>query len=114
VTRESEFDDDDRTRLLALGHYEAGLHECGFHWSLLEDTSNVFMPEHKTCPVCRGAARYERLQHRADEDAAAGLQDNPSAPRPTDGRSLYMRLLPPHEVDEIRARRSVAQQSPGK
>jgi hypothetical protein len=55
---EPEWSDDDRMRLLALAQYEAGVHECGFHWSLLEDKSNVFMPEMKVCPVCRGATRF--------------------------------------------------------
>lgn len=114
VTRESEWGDDDRTRLLALAQYENGLHVCGFHWSLLEDPTNVFMPEHRVCPVCRGSERYERIQGKADEAAMKHAEDNPGAPRPTDGRSLYMRILSPHEAEEIRARRSVAQQAPRK
>ena len=112
VTRESEWSDDDRRRLLALAQYEAELHTCGFHWSLLEDPDNVFMPQHRVCPVCKGSDRFQRIQDHADHKAAETANGNPSAPLPTDGRSLYMRLLSEAEVEEIRARRSVAQQAP--
>ncbi len=99
---EPEWSDDDRIRLLALAQYESGVHECGFHWSLLEDKSNVFMPEHKVCPVCRGATRYARIQNKADEGARKQNENNPHAPDPADGRSLYMRQLSPHEAAELR------------
>ena len=92
-------------RLLALAEYERGVHTCGYHWSLLEDKTNVFMPEFRTCPVCRGATRFSRIQKEADEQIRKGNKDNPAAPDPADGRDLLMRHLPPDEAASARASR---------
>jgi hypothetical protein len=102
VVREAEWDDHERGRLLALGQYEADCHECGFHWSILEDPTNVFQPQHRTCPVCRGAARFARIQDNADKAVRKQNESNPIAPDPADGRSLYMKQLSAAEAAELR------------
>jgi hypothetical protein len=102
VTREPEWDDAERNRLLALAQYEAECHDCGFHWSVLDDPGNVFMPEFKTCPVCRGATRFSRIQDNADKAMREQNKDNPIAPDPADGRNLFMRQLSADEAAAMR------------
>lgn len=89
--------------------YEAGVHACGFHRSLLDDKSNLFQPGTWTCPVCQAAAREQRKLRREDEKRRD--KDDPYAPDPADGRDLHIRLLSPAEAEEYR--RSVAEQAPG-
>lgn len=104
VTREPEWDDEQRNLMLALAQYKAELCDCGNHISLTDDPSNVFQPTERVCAVCAGADRYTRVQQEADEKA---IGEKPSAhtPRPSDGRRTYMRLLPPDEVAAARAKR---------
>ncbi len=102
---EPEWDDEQRTMMLALGRYEAKVCECGFHESLTEDSSLSFTFPTRTCPVCRGAAQYARKLHSQDEKYAKTLGDNPPplAPRPEDGRRTYIKLMSPDEVEAHRA-----------
>lgn len=92
--------------MLALAEYEAECHDCGFHWSLLNDTTNIFRPEWRTCPVCRGSARVQRMQDAHDRQWRDQNKDNPHAPDPADGRHMVMRLLPAHEADGLRSGQS--------
>jgi hypothetical protein len=94
-------------RMLAYGQYEAGLCDCGYHESLATDPSNHFTFEEKVCPVCRGSARYGRIQQAADEAAtkARGEHAPPAMPHPADGRRTFARKLGDHEVAELRAGR---------
>jgi hypothetical protein len=99
VTREPEFDDAERERLMAYLAYQAGICECGIHESLSSDKSNFFTFEKRTCLACRGKAQYLRIL--ADEDKA--VEDRlenapPAAARPSDGRRLFLRQLSPLEV----------------
>ena len=100
MTREAEWDDRQRERLLALSIYERGVCECGFHESLATDRANNFTFETKTCPVCRGVAKMARLQFHADEqsDKAMGENPPPGLPRAADGRRTYVRMMSPLEV----------------
>jgi hypothetical protein len=112
VTREAEWDDRQRERMLALGYYEAGVCECGFHESLTGDKANHFTFDTKTCPVCRGSAKMARIQADADErsDKSLGEHPAPGLSRAGDGRRMFVRRMSPLEV----AAKSVPQQSPGK
>ena len=96
--------------MLALGAYESGVCDCGVHESLTEDKSNVFTFEDRHCPVCRGVARYQRVQTDMDEKATKALGENPPphSPRPSDGRRTFVRQMSPTEVEARRARRSSA------
>ena len=99
VTREPEFDDGDRERLLALRAYQAGVCECGVHESLTADKANVFTLEKRTCPVCRSSAQYGRVLAEEDKRAEERLKDAaPVTPRPSDGRRVFLRQLSALEV----------------
>lgn len=106
VVREPEWSDDDRNRLLALGLYEDGVCDCGFHESVATDMTNHFTFENRTCPLCRGGARWARMQ-AADDDTqrkAHGENPPPGTPDPADGRRTYTKLLSPAEVEQMRRR----------
>lgn len=116
MTREIEWDDRQRERLLALGYYERGVCECGFHKSLTNDRANHFTFPTETCPVCKGAAQVARLQAHADEEIDKRLGENPApgSPRAADGRRMFVQQLSPLEVAaRQRPRGSLAQESPG-
>lgn len=101
MVRESEWTDDDRKQMRELELYEAGLHKCGYHRDLLNDKSNIFMPDEWTCPVCAGLAQRGRMLRQRDERAVGKGDDR--AAQPGDGRDVYMRLLPPAEAEQVRA-----------
>lgn len=109
MSREAEWDDRQRERMLALEYYRRGVCECGFHESLTVP-ENHFTFDVKVCPVCRGAAKMARLQEHADEQSDKALGDNPAPGlhRSGDGRRTFIRQLSPLEVAA-----SVAKQSPG-
>lgn len=96
VRREPEWDDVSREEMLALTEYEAGICSCGFHESLTRDKSNVFSFELDHCPVCAGGERYGRLQEKEDAEEVDKLGESPAptAPRPSDGRRVLMRMKP--------------------
>lgn len=113
VTREPEWSDGDRNRLLELAHYETGICRCGYHESLTGDDSLTFMPSDRHCPVCAGQAQWNRKQEADDERAAKTAEKaTPFAPRPTDGRFTYMRMLSPTEVASL-AQPGLAKQAVG-
>lgn len=97
VTREPEWDDESREEMLALAEYEAGVCDCGFHFSIANDESNVFSFKVTRCPVCAGAAGYSRLQESDDRelDARLGPNPEPTTPRRADGRQVRIAMTPP-------------------
>lgn len=106
TTRDSEFNDGDLARLLALRAYQAGICNCGIHESLTADRSNVFTFDKRTCPVCRGWAQYQRVMGAEDKAAEEQLKDSPPATaRPSDGRRMSIRQLSAGEVAERRAKK---------
>lgn len=107
IQRESRIDDLDRSDLLALAQYEAETCGCGYHPSVADLDENVFKPEVRKCPVCAGKAQWERMLQDEDEAAAKASPNAPGrAPRPSDGRYPYMRLLSPDEAAELREQNS--------
>lgn len=102
VTRESRLDDSDLVSMLALAQFEAEVCSCGFHPLIARDKSNYFTPESQVCPVCAGQAQSDRMQHDRDKGHES---DPPSAPRPSDGRKMFMRLLTPEQVEAEREKR---------
>ena len=100
VERESRIDDADRLDLLALARFEAEICQCGFHPSIANDPANHFQPGTRTCPVCAGAALWQRVLHDGDEKHAKANKDAPpTTPQPADGRLAFMRLLTPQEAE---------------
>lgn len=113
VTREAEWDDRQRERMLALAYYERGVCDCGFHESVATDRANTFTFETKVCPLCRASAKMNRIQASADEtaDNQLGEKAPPGAPRAADGRRTFLRQLTPLEV-AAQTGPSVAKQAP--
>lgn len=104
VTREPEWDDAERDRMLALAVYEAGVCTCGYHVSLTSDLDNTFTFEDRKCNVCAGIKRYGRLQSAQDEqaDKELGPSPPPHAARAGDGRHTGVRMLTALEAAERR------------
>lgn len=103
--------------MIALARYEANVHACGFHASVLEDKTNFIQPEWHKCAVCAVADQYARVQLDEDDGALKARHGDaipPKAPRPGDGRSLMLRQLSPAEVEEIRAKRASPSPSPSR
>lgn len=96
ITREAEWDDGQRDRLLALMEHNRNVCACGFHTSLTRDPSNQFEFEVKRCSVCAGMAQMERQQAEQDKTELERRGDNvpPRVPRPSDGRTTLMKLVP--------------------
>lgn len=98
VTREAEWDDVERDKMLALAYYEAGICDCGQHRSLARDKTQVFQLEVEKCPLCAELEAQGRVRQKADEAVKKRLKDFPERARPEDGRKLYVRHLTPDEV----------------
>lgn len=100
VTREVEWDDNQRNKLLGLAAYEGTVCSCGFSTLLTSDTDNHFTFGDRLCPVCKVGEQYARIQADADEhiEKSMGKDIPPATPRPADGRHSFARLLTPDEV----------------
>lgn len=105
VTREVEWDDYEREKMLALDLHDSEVHRsgCGFHESLAMDRNNLFEPEVKFCPLCAALELQERQVGADDKKARARLKEDEVAPLPSDGRHIGTRMLPPHEAEKRRA-----------
>lgn len=94
VTREVEWDDQQRANMLALADWEADLCKCGLPTALADTDPNI-EPKYRHCPSCANLAKFARYQHAADEAWVKESEENlgrallPSEKRPTDGR-VYM------------------------
>lgn len=93
MTRETEWDDLEREKMLGLAEYEAGLCECGFHKSLAHDPEQYFDLVSETCPTCAGIAARERAQSKADETEAEALKGEPGRRRKADGRRWFVKWV---------------------
>lgn len=93
VTREPEWDDRQRDKMLGLALYEQQVCSgCGFHQSLT-DPQYAYQIEERTCPVCAASARFLRMQADADKQARKRPGgSSPTAPDPADGRHVSVRL----------------------
>lgn len=90
--------------MLALGEYEAGVHEvCGMHDSIAT-TDPPFTLEDRYCPMCDAITRHLRERaHREHE--LTSKQKNPAARQPADGRrGPFVRLLRPEEAAKLVSR----------
>lgn len=99
VERESRIDDTDAADLMALARFEREVCSCGYHPSIAEDEANTFTPESRVCPVCAGETAWKRVLGKQDEAWEHDHKDaDPKAPRPSDGRRTWMRMVPPTEA----------------
>lgn len=91
MTRESEWDDTERTKMLALADYEADLCECGFP-EAVADTDPDLQVKYRDCPVCAGLARASRAQADADKRLVHQVYGQngpqPGDELPADGRRM--------------------------
>lgn len=96
VTRESEWDDAERAKALALTTYEQGIcGGCGLHHDIAKDGPRLGLIE-KVCPVCVDLASGGRQMNERYEETLRLMGKNPpaSARRPTDGLTLTYRIKP--------------------
>ena len=100
VTREPEWDDVERAKMLALATYEATLCACGLPESVADEDPDLEMVE-RVCPVCAGLAKNYRIIHAEDAKAIEGLGKSPApdATRPEDGRRFTFRPKPSEAPD---------------
>lgn len=95
VTRETEWDDMERAKMLALADYRASLCECGFPAHVADEDPDLQI-RYRVCPVCAGVTKALRIQGAQDDDQvkALGKSPAPSADLPTDGRSYRLESKP--------------------
>lgn len=106
VTRDAEWDSNERNRMLALEMYEAQVCDCGFHESVLSDPSNIIMPKPRVCPVCAGLDGYMRVLKADDDEWDKKHKDpSPAEKRPSDGRRVSLQHLSPAEAEAERQKR---------
>lgn len=94
ISRESEWDEDEVTKLIELRIYDAGVCSgCGYHKSLTGDLDNLFAIEVDHCNVCAALAKHGRIQGADDKKAvnAMGKEPAPARKRPSDGRHVSVR-----------------------
>lgn len=96
VTRDAEWDDLERDKMHALTEYEAEICACGLHRSVADQDPNMATTI-RVCPICAGQDQALRVLHAKDDAIvkALGEKPAPSAPLPTDGRTLGLRFTPP-------------------
>jgi hypothetical protein len=102
VTREPEWDDAEREKLLGLALYEAEICECGIHSSLAHDPERWFTLEDQRCPLCADLAIQARIQGEKDRKVAERFKDQPDAKRGSDGRRSFVREMTPDEVEQMK------------
>lgn len=92
VTREAEWDDWERQKMLELAQYESRLCACGFPEDIADSDPDLEIA-YRVCPVCAGLAQAMRAQAEADkrETALLGKTPAPEAPRPEDGRRIHLK-----------------------
>lgn len=92
MTREIEWDDYEREKMLGLAQFEAKVCECGFHESVADEDPDLELAV-RVCPVCSGLARHMRKMAAADDAArkALGAKPDPEARHPGDGRHVRLR-----------------------
>lgn len=113
MTREPEFDDLERDKLLALGQYEAGLCDCGIHKSISHDKTHVFTLEAEWCPLCQALAVQKRELDNLDSDAFERAGNDRVKRLPSDGRRTYLRELTTTEIEERRSALTAAKEVRG-
>jgi hypothetical protein len=91
VSREPEWDDQQRANMLALSDYEADLCECGFPSAVADEDPDLQI-RYRECPVCSGLARAVRIQDDADKRLVSQVYGQkgpqPADELPSDGRRM--------------------------
>lgn len=94
MTREPEWDDHERDKLLAWSLYQSQLCDCGLHQSIADEDPDVEMVP-RVCPVCAGIEVQKRIVAAADEretEAHGADGPPPGALRDSDGRTHTLRF----------------------
>lgn len=101
---EPEWDDVERSKMLALDLYEGGVGPCGHHHAETTDPSSFFFDiKERKCPVCRAKAIDDRV--RAEQvrewEKTFGEKGPPASdPRPDDGVVTVVVRVPRDEALE--------------
>lgn len=99
VQREPEWSENDRNRLLALNYLRHTTGECGYSHEFITSDDDITGKLHdSTCPFCAALAQNDRI--RADAEAKAFKDAPPDRPRPSDGRTTSIQIVPPGEAAE--------------
>lgn len=101
TTVDSEWDDEQRERMLALTLHERELCACGWPRRLCRDPETHFrIVEDEPCQIEAGLARYSRLAQHNDQmtHKHADLDNKPGAPHPGDGRRAHVELAAPQSA----------------
>lgn len=99
VTREPEWDDRQRDKMLALTRYRESIcPDCGYP-KVFHDPRYRFSIDVDVCPVKAALDKFGRIQGEADEQVRKqGGDKRPAAtPDPADGRRTLVRLVPPED-----------------
>lgn len=99
MTREPEWDDHERAKLLAWSLYESQLCDCGLHQSIADEDPDLEMVP-RVCPACAGIAVQMRILADAEDremEAYGSDGPPPGAPRPSDGRTHTLRFKSAHD-----------------
>lgn len=111
VTRQTEPEWDDAARNLAegLARYDAELCPgCGIHPVIHDDPRNAFTFDARFCNVCASQDVYGRVIAEADDKATPKDSNGQpkqlpaKAPRPSDGRFVFMRRMSDDEVEHAK------------
>ncbi|WP_300680763.1 hypothetical protein [Nocardioides sp.] len=106
VTREAEWDDFERARMVELGEFEATVCDgCGFPPEIADDAEFFWGFGTRVCPVCASQEQYGRMLGEADADEAKKRGEDAPAkdPRPEDGRTVQIKGLTREEADAAKA-----------
>lgn len=98
TTTESEWDDYERDKMLALEIYESGVCSgCGVHKSRMRKGVDHYTFAEEPCVVCAGADMFHRhlaaKDHRHEKTIPESLPESDKAARarPSDGRKVYIK-----------------------
>lgn len=105
VTREPEWDDEQREAFEDLRAYESEVHVngCGLHDSIARENPDAKIAE-DTCPKCAEVEVAMRVLGAQDAAEEAKFRDVPGKRRKSDGRRRWLQLKTPQEIaDEAAA-----------
>lgn len=101
VTREPEWDDEQRAAMEDLVAYEAEVHDlCGLHDSVAKADPYITI-DGRDCPLCAQVAAKVRVLGESDHKEAEALREAPGSVRRSDGVFRFVRMMTPAEIAAV-------------